>query len=135
MPVRELQLDDSAVIETWPDLILRRRPNWAVVIFLASLGMLHLTLWAIALSHGHIEGYMSLAFGSAFCTGAIFAFLSRSEITIVRSERLIRLRTGYRRLCFERIVPFDNIRGVRLTLGHGPDHAGGVFAGSPPSKS
>lgn len=126
MPVRELLLDDAHSTAAVPELVLRSGPNWTAVCFFGALGWLHLTIWAIALMHGRTEGYMSLMFGVAFVLAAVAFYLTRGEIAILTGERRLRLRTGYRRLRFERSVAFRRVRGVRLTLADEPDHAGGM---------
>lgn len=108
-----------------PTLILRTPPNWTVIGFLGALGLLHLTIWTIAILHHHTEGYLSLAFGCIFVLASFAAWLSTFEIAVLPIERRVRLRMGYKRLCGERSIPFAKIRGVRLTLTPDPDHANG----------
>jgi hypothetical protein len=127
MPARDLLLEDAPSNLLARDLILRSGPNWAAVGFLGVLGLLHLTIWMIALLHGRIEGYMSLIFGTVFVLAACGFYLTRGEIAILASERRVRLRTGYRRIRFERSVIFSDVRGVRVTLGHEPDHVAGLI--------
>jgi hypothetical protein len=132
MPGRVLfdQSPDPAILPSvtsplMPDLIMRAPPNWTAVGFFAALGMLHLSIWAIALSHRHMEGYLSLGFGVAFLFVALACYLSTFEIAVLCSENKLRLRTGYRRFRYERFIPFKQVRGVRLTLTPDPDYRGG----------
>src|SRR5438552_3413634 len=105
-----------------PNLIIRGTPNWTGVWFFCALGLMHLTIWTWALVRGRSEAYLSLAFGTIFELAAVSCWLSRFEIAILPAERRVRLRTGYRRLRFERSVPFRHVRGVRLTMANDPDH-------------
>jgi hypothetical protein len=108
-----------------PDLILRGSPNWTAVCFFLCLGLLHLSMWVVALIHGRGEAYMSLIFGVAFVLGAVACWLTTTEIAVLAAERRVRLRLGYRRLRFERSIPFGQVRGVRVTLTRDPDFASG----------
>jgi hypothetical protein len=127
MAAREmLMLDEPAApAAAPPNLVMRGSCNWTAVGFFGALGLLHLSIWLIALLHGHVEGYMSLMFGIAFVCASIASWLITCEIAILAGERRVRLRTGYRRCCFERFVPFERVRGIRLTLTREPDHATG----------
>jgi hypothetical protein len=42
-------------------------------------------------------------------------------MTILAAERRIRLRSGMSRLHYQRYIAFNNVHGIRLTLGHGAD--------------
>ena len=126
MPGR-LPLEDTSIGVKVQDLILHGARNWTAVVCLAVLAFLHLVVCAIAFSHGHFEGFMSLGFGTGFGLVAVGCYLSRSEIAVLASERRVRLRMGYRRLCVERFVPFEDVRNIRLTLGDDPDHAAGLI--------
>jgi hypothetical protein len=68
---------------------------------------------------------MSLMFGVAFLLVALGWYLSTFEIAVLFSENKVRLRTGYRRMRLERFISFKEVRGVRLTLTHDPDHRRG----------
>ena len=99
-----------------PDLVLRSPPNWTAVVFLFALGALHLAMATHAFVHGRWEGFLSLIFGTVFTLASIGCFLVRCEFALFRADEEIRMRTGYRRLCCERVVPFDHVRSIRLTL-------------------
>jgi hypothetical protein len=120
-----LPIDDLFGEQPPPTLILRTPPNWTVIGFLGALGLLHLTIWTIAILHHHTEGYLSLAFGCVFVLASVATWLSTVEIAVLPIERRVRLRIGYRRLCAERSISFSKIRGVRLTLSPDPDHGSG----------
>lgn len=107
------------------NLVLRSPPNWTAVCFFGGLGLLHLTIWGLALGHGKTEGYMSLVFGTAFLLTSLASYLSGFEVAVIPAERRLRLRTGYRRMRLERSIPFNQVRGVRLTLTPDPDHKSG----------
>jgi hypothetical protein len=98
------------------DLVLRWPPNWTGVVFFAVLAGLHLCICIPAFFHGRIEGYMSLIFATIFSTVSVLCLRLSSELAILPSERMIRLRTRVWRFVYERKVPFTSIRGVRLTL-------------------
>ena len=126
MPGR-LSMEDIPCGVEAQDLILRGKPNWTAVCFFAGLGSLHLIVCTFAFSHGHFEGYLSLMLGTGFSLFALGCYLTRSEIAVLNAERRIRLRTGYRGFQLERFVSFKEVRTIRLTLGHGPDHAEGLI--------
>jgi hypothetical protein len=97
------------------DLVLRSPPNWTAVIFLGMLGGLHLTIAVPSLLVGRY-GYMSLILGTILVTIAVIGYRCRCEIALLSSQRRLRLRTGTRRFCYERFVPFSSVRAVRLTV-------------------
>lgn len=99
------------------DLILPTRPNWTAVWFFALLSLLHWSIAIPAFIHGRWEGYLSLFFGVIFIGMAWACWRARHEVAVLQGRRCIRLRTGFRRLCMERFIPFDHVRGVRLMLG------------------
>ena len=126
MPARDLlMLEEPATKAAPTNLVMRGSCNWTAVGFFGGLGLLHLSIWLIALLHGHVEGYMSLMFGIAFVCASFVSWLVTCEIAILPGERRVRVRTGYRRCCFERFVPFERVRGIRLTLTRDPDHTSG----------
>src|SRR2546423_7742730 len=126
MAARDVLLLDEPTIKAAPtNLVMRGSCNWTAVGFLGALGLLHLSIWLIALLHGHVEGYMSLMFGTAFVCASFVSWLVTCEIAILPGERRVRLRTGYRRCCFERFVPFERVRGIPLTPTRDPDHPSG----------
>jgi hypothetical protein len=98
------------------DLVLRSPVNWTIVSFLALFAGLHLGIAITAFSRGRWEGYLSLALGVALAIAAAVVARVRSEIHIRPAERRVLVRTGLRRLRIEQSVPFDDIRGIRLTL-------------------
>jgi hypothetical protein len=110
---RRLDQDDRSAV---PDLLLRFAPNWTAIIFLAGLGGLHLSMATHAIWHGRWEGFLSVIFGVVFTAAAVSCRLVRSEIIVLKEEAQIRLRTGFKRLRYERCIPFEDVRSVRLTL-------------------
>src|SRR5688500_1240982 len=56
--------------------------------------------------------------GCGFALVALACWCVSTEMTLLTDEKRLRLRSGYRRLCFERSVPFSRVRNVRLTLLH-----------------
>ena len=102
---------------TRTDVVTLRSPvNWTAVGFFAALGALHLFMAATAMLNRRWDGYLSLIFGVAFVLVAVACGMFRTELAVLSGERRLRVRTGSRRLYFERFVGFDTIRCVRLTL-------------------
>jgi hypothetical protein len=99
-----------------PDLTLRTPVNWTAVIFFGLLAALHLFMAATAFYHARWDGYLSFMFGIAFTLVTIACALIGTELTVLADQRSLRLRTGTRRIYFERCVPFAHVRSVRLTL-------------------
>jgi hypothetical protein len=99
-----------------PDLILRSPANWTAVLFLAGLGGLHLAMCTHAFINGRWEAFLSLIFGIVFSAAAVACALIRSEVVVFKDDAQILLRTGISRFHWERAVPFENVRSVRLTL-------------------
>jgi hypothetical protein len=99
----------------FPDLVLRSPRNWTAVVFLALLGCIHLAVAIPAILIGRWEGYLSVVLFFLFGAGALVAAAFRAEMALQASRRRIALRTGVGRLCSERFIPFDALRGVRLT--------------------
>jgi hypothetical protein len=98
------------------DVTLRHPTNWTTVLFLGALGGLHLTNATTAFAHHRWEGYLSMIFATVFIGVAVICRLVRSDIAIQPAEKQVRLRTGLGRLGYQRFVPFDRVRAVRLTL-------------------
>src|SRR4051812_4378492 len=98
------------------ELVLRSPMNWTIVLFLSLLAMLHLGVASAAFLRGRWEGYLSLALGILLAIAAGVVSRIRSEVHIRPAERRVLVRTGLRRFRIEQSVPFEDIRGVRLTL-------------------
>jgi hypothetical protein len=98
------------------DLTLRSPANWTAVFFFGALGGLHLSMAGFALALGRWEAFLSVIFGIVFSAAAVACALVRSEVTVLREHSHLRLRTGFRNLCFERLIPFEAVKQVRLTL-------------------
>jgi hypothetical protein len=98
------------------DVTLRFPTNWTTVLFIASLGSLHLMNAVHAFLYGRWEGFLSMIFASVFFTIALICLFCRSDISILRADHRIRLRTGLGRVGLQRYVPFEQVRAIRLTL-------------------
>jgi len=98
------------------DVTLRTPVNWTVVLFFGGLAALHLFMAGTAFYHARGEGYLSFIFGVTFTFVSITCGLIGTELAVLADHRHLRLRTGTRRIYFERTVPFTNVRSVRLTL-------------------
>jgi hypothetical protein len=116
MPHRDFKIDYVP-----GNLIMRSGRNWTAVWFFAGLGALHLSIAIPAFMHGHWEGYLSLGFGIVFIGVSVVCWLARYELAILSDRRLVRVRTGYRRVSFEKEIPFTDVRAVRLTMTGGHD--------------
>jgi hypothetical protein len=116
---RDLDSSSQPLPWTYPDLVLRTRPNWTAVAFLALLAALHLTVGGRAFAAGRWEGYVSLTFGTMFALAAVATFNLRREVAVLYHHGRLRLRTGVGRWSFERSVPFCDVHAVRVTLGPG----------------
>lgn len=103
-------------------LVMRSNPNWPAVVFFGGLAFLHLTISGIAFFNGRWEAYLSVAFGVLFTVAAVFASRCRQEISIIPSERRIRLRHGSAKLFVQRHIHFRNVHAVRLTFLSTPDY-------------
>jgi hypothetical protein len=90
--------------------------NWTTVLFLGALGALHLINATTAFVHGRWEGYLSAIFATVFISVSVICRFVRSDLSVMPSEKQIRLRTGLGRLGYQRFVRFAQVRGVRLTL-------------------
>lgn len=106
----------SPVAAARTDVTLRSPVNWTAVLFFAGLAALHLFMAATAFYRGRWDGYLSFIFGVAFTGVAVACGLIRTELAVLVDQRRLRVRTGSRRVYFERFVPFASIRSVRLTL-------------------
>jgi hypothetical protein len=104
----------AAVART--DVTLRTPVNWTAVIFFGALAALHLFMAGTAVYHGRWDGYLSMIFGVVFAIVSVVCGLIGTEMTMLAEHRRLRLRTGTRRIFFERFIPFSKIRIVRLTL-------------------
>jgi hypothetical protein len=98
------------------DVTLRSPLNWTAVIFFAALASLHLFMVVHAVWHGRWDGFLSGVFGVLFTLVAVACGLTRTELAVLAPEQRLRIRTGSRRIYFERFVAFTDIRVVRLTL-------------------
>jgi hypothetical protein len=100
---------------------LRSPPNWTAVCFFAGLAALHIYIATTAMLNQRWEGFMSWIFGAVFTGVSLVFWRLGTELTVCPADRKLRIRSGFRRLYFERCIPFGKIRDVRLTLYH-PRH-------------
>lgn len=98
------------------DVTLRSPANWTVVGFFACLSGLHLFIATTSFIHHRWESFMSVIFGVAFALAAVLCYLCRCELAVLTRPRVLRIRTGTKRLYFQRTISFDEIQRVRLTL-------------------
>jgi hypothetical protein len=99
-------------------MTLRTPPNWTAVGFFVALSSLHIYIATNAMLNQRWEGFMSWIFGTTFALVALACWRLRTEMTMLTADKTLRLRTGFTRLYLQRLVPFAQIRGVRLTLFH-----------------
>lgn len=98
------------------DVVLCSGPNWTAVWFFAGLALLHAFVATAAFWNRHWEGFMSLVFAGTFAAIAIGCAMVRTEMTVDAVGRRLRIRCGTRHIYSERLVPFQQIQSVRLTL-------------------
>jgi hypothetical protein len=98
------------------DVTLRTPVNWTAVIFFGGLASLHLFMAGTAVYHGRWDGFLSIVFGVVFSIVTVVCGLIGTELTLLREQRHLRLRTGTRRVYHERLIPFAHVHSVRLTL-------------------
>jgi hypothetical protein len=75
-----------------------------------------LTIATLAFLHQRWEAYLSILLGAIFAVVAVVAYCCRFEMTILPGERRIRLRSGTRRMNYQRFISFADVHGIRLTL-------------------
>lgn len=110
-----MQSRDCEVEVRSEDLVLRSPANWTAVGFLAMLAALHLANAVPALLAGRWAGSISLFFALLLLLATFFAFRCRCELAFLGAARRVRVRTGVGWFCNERLIPFRDIRGVRIT--------------------
>src|SRR5687768_6992964 len=99
--------DDASSIRRPPaDLILRSRPNWTAVVFIALLAALHLAVAVPAFLHKVWEGYLSMGLGVLFAAAAGAIAAVRSEVAVLPAERRVAVRTRLPGWRAERGLPF-----------------------------
>jgi hypothetical protein len=109
----------EAIATTTPpprDLMLRSQPNWTAIIFFAALSGLHCAIAFPAFYHGRWEGYLSLIFAVVFAAASIISYFARYDLTILPSRRCIRVRHRIALLRIQRLIAFDDVHAVRLTM-------------------
>ena len=111
MQVRELEASHQ-----FDDVILRTPANLTAVGFLGGLGSLHLAIAIPGFMSGHWQAYLSLIFATIFLLSTLLCWRCRFELAVLSSQKRLRLRNGFGRLCTERFIPFSAVRGVRLTF-------------------
>jgi hypothetical protein len=113
MSDRDVQLEE---LTRTTEMVLRSGRNWTAIVFFAMLSLLHFSISIPSFLRGHWEGYLSFAFALTFALVTGVCWVSRYEMAILPEPRIVRLRTGFRYLCFERFIPFSNVHAVRLML-------------------
>jgi hypothetical protein len=125
--MRDISTPEDAVEPPRTDLVLRTPPNWTAVICFGLVAGLHFVNAITSLCAGRGAGYMSLVFGSIFSSAAFIAYRFGREIAFLGRSRVLVLRTGVGRFSARRIVPFAQVRGVRLTLEQGGRHPNAII--------
>ena len=98
------------------DLVLRSPVNWTAVLFTGLLGAMHWGVSIPAFALGRWEGYLSLGLGALFVTVAVGIYCVRTEVLVLRAERVVRTRAVLLATWHESDLPFARVHGVRLTL-------------------
>jgi len=111
MSARDLDIASPAAVITmrWP-------PNWTAVIFFATLAFLHVSICVPAFFYGRWEGYMSVIFALIFGAITVGCLRIKSQLIVDPGEKMVRARTSLGRFVSEREVPFNGVRGVRVTI-------------------
>jgi len=112
---------DLLIQDVPPNLVMRAGRNWTAVWFFAGLAFLHFSIAIPSFLNGHWEGYLSCAFALVFTFVSLICYAARYELAILSDRGLVRTRTGWRRISFEREIPFSDIHAVRLTMTGGKD--------------
>lgn len=99
-----------------PDLVLYWGTNWTALVFFSGLAGVHAAMALYGWQTGRWESGMAAGFAGVFGAAAIACLVVRRQIAICRESGRVLLRTGFRRLSYERAIPFDRIESVRLTL-------------------
>jgi hypothetical protein len=113
---QQFGVTDESISPLAQDVTLRTPPNWTAVCFFLALGGLHLSIAIPAFYHRRWEGFLSMAFGVMFVCVSLLCWLIKSEISIQRRARRIRLSTGFGRVSIQRFIPFQSVHGVRLMM-------------------
>jgi len=118
MSDRQLQLDIARGGLSRPtDLVMRYPPNWTAVIFFACMSSLHLINGLGAFWKGRIEGEMSAVLGVVFAIATAVALRLKNELAVRPSAGDLHLRTTLGKIWYQRHIPFQSVRSVRLFLG------------------
>ena len=100
---------------TAPRLLVFRYPrNWTAVVFFGILGFVH---WGMAMVAAGWGAQMSVIFGGLFVGVSIACIVVRYVLMVMgpRKRIVMRMSVG-RRALFERVVLFENVIAVRVTL-------------------
>src|SRR3982751_4183256 len=100
------EMDVPAQARPVADLVFRTSVNWTYVLFFACLGGLHLTIATLAFLHGRFEAYLSIVLGLIFVGVSMVAYRCTFELASLPRERRMRLRSGTRRMHYQRYIPF-----------------------------
>ena len=118
MSDRQLQLELTREGVSRPtDLVMRYPPNWTAVIFFAAMSFLHLINGLGAFWKGRIEGEMSAILGVVFAIATGVALRLKNELAVRPSAGDLHLRTSLGRIWYQRHIPFQSVKSVRLFLG------------------
>jgi hypothetical protein len=107
---------DVAVQPQTTPLTLRTPVNWTAVLFFGALSFVHASIAIPAFYHGRWEGFLSAIFCVLFATVSVISYFVHAQLTMLPEQRRLHMRWGFPPLRFDRLIPFSDIRGVRLTL-------------------
>lgn len=100
------------------NVAFKPKRQWTYFTFFSALAIFHAAVAAVALHERQPEGNMSLVFAVLFLLLAVGSLFVGCELAIVHTQRVIRLRTGFPKLYFERRIHFEDIQAIRLTTAH-----------------
>jgi hypothetical protein len=116
MATMQIMPRDLAVQPQTAILSLRTPVNWTAVLFFSALSLVHASIAIPAFYHGRWEGFLSAIFSVLFAGVSVIAYFAHARLTMDPDHRYVHLRWGVPPLRFERIIPFSDIREIRLTL-------------------
>src|SRR4051812_16530347 len=95
------------------EILLASPPNRKVIALFALLSALNYIISIPAFLNGRWESYLSFILANICAAAAVLSYYARNELIILTRERAIRLRNGVGPVRFERLIPFEKVRGVR----------------------
>lgn len=118
MPPRAFEFEPPA-----GEIVLRWPPNWTAVFFFGTLASLHTVICVAAFLHSRWEGYMSAIFAVLFWSLSLICYRLEARLVILPPQKRVHVQLALGPFLSDRIVHFETIRGVRLTICNNARHA------------